>query len=97
MLADYLRSKGANYVIFVNALTGTPGKTYFGDVASTENILWSEVAGHYARPTPGVDAVVSLGTENFSIIDFDKRREIMQKGAESASKTLKALGKRWGL
>lgn len=97
MLADYLRSKGANYIIFVNVLSGAPNKPYVGDVASTENILWSEIAGQYARVTPGVDAVIALGTENYSIIDFDKRREIMQKGADSANKTLKALGKRWGL
>lgn len=97
MLADYLRSKGANYVIFVNALAGTHGKSFVGDATSIENILWSEIAADYSRPIAGVNAVISLGMDNYSIIDFDKRREIMQKGAESANKNLKALGKRWGL
>lgn len=96
MLADHLRSKGANYIVFVNALAGVP-RSYVGDVSSVENILWAEIAGHYSRNLPGVDAVVSLNTENYGIVDFEKRREIMQKGADSANKTLKGLGKRWGL
>lgn len=97
MLADHLRSKGANYVIFVNALAGNQSKSHVGDAASIENILWAEIAAQYAKPTAGVDAIISLNTDSYSITDFEKRREIMQKGADSANKNLKALGKRWGL
>lgn len=97
MLADYLRSRGANYIIFVNALGGTSKRAFIGERESTENILWSEVATQYARAQAGVDATISLATEDYGLADFDKRREIMQKGADSSGKSLRALAKRWGL
>ncbi len=96
MLADYLRSKGANYVVFVNVLAGQR-KSYIGEVESFDNIVWSEIAGQYARPQPGIDAVISLNTQEYGIMDFDKRRDIMQKGADSATKSLHGLAKKWGL
>ncbi|WII70800.1 alpha/beta hydrolase [Bdellovibrio sp. 22V] len=97
-LANYLRQKGANYIVFVNVLQ-TPGgsKPYTADVAATDNILWSEVAGQYNKAMPGVDVVVSLDTSNYGMMDFDKRREIMSKGADSAARQLKGLTRKWGL
>jgi NTE family protein len=97
MLADYLRSKGANFILFVNAMGGGQKKTYAKDVDSMENIAWTEIAGQYAKNQAGVDTVLSLETENYGIMDFDKRREIMQKGQDSASRALKILAKGWGL
>lgn len=97
ILADYLRAKGANYILFVNAMGSAQRKPYAGEPGSLENIVWTEIAGQYAKNQPGVDAVLSLDTGNYGIMDFDKRREIMQKGEESAAKTLKFLSKKWGL
>jgi NTE family protein len=97
MLADFLRSKGANYILFVNAMGGGQRKALAGEADSMENIVWTEISGHYAKNPAGVDAVLSLDTQNYGIMDFEKRREIMQKGADSAEKTLKSLAKRWGL
>ncbi|MGZ3769259.1 MAG: patatin-like phospholipase family protein [Bdellovibrio sp.] len=97
-LAAYLRSKGANYIILVNVLQ-SPGapKPYTTDSDATDNILWSEIAGLYNKPSQGIDSVISLDTGNYGIMDFDKRREIMNKGAESAAKQLKNLTRKWGL
>jgi len=97
-IANYLRSKGANYIVLVNVLQSPGGaKPYTLDATATDNVLWSEIAGLYNKPLPGVDTVVSLETGNYGIMDFDKRREIMNKGAESAARQLKTLTRKWGL
>lgn len=97
-LANYLRSKGANYIVLVNVLQAPGGgKPYTLDAAATDNVLWSEIAGLYNRPLQGVDTVVSLEVGSYGIMDFDKRREIMNKGAESAARQLKSLTRKWGL
>lgn len=97
-LANYLRSKGANYIVLVNVLQPPGGsKPYTLDTSATDNVLWSEIAGLYNKPLQGVDSVISLETGEYGIMDFDKRREIMNKGADSAARQLKTLTKKWGL
>ncbi|KHD88604.1 MAG: alpha/beta hydrolase [Bdellovibrio sp. ArHS] len=97
-LANYLRSKGANYIVLVNVLQPPGGaKPYTLDAAATDNVLWNEIAGLYNKPFAGVDTVVYLDTTNYGIMDFDKRREIMSKGADSAARQLKTLTRKWGL
>ncbi|MBO9668775.1 MAG: alpha/beta hydrolase, partial [Bdellovibrio sp.] len=97
-LAQYLRQKGANYIVFINVLQAPGGsRPYTLDTAATDNVLWSEIAGLYNKPLPGVDSVVSLDTSDYGIMDFEKRREIMNKGSESAARQLKGLTRKWGL
>ncbi|MDG0814764.1 patatin-like phospholipase family protein [Bdellovibrio svalbardensis] len=97
-LANYLRSKGANYIVLVNVLQPPGGaKPFTLDTSATDNVLWSEISGVYNKPLPGVDSVISLDTSEYGIMDFDKRREIMNKGAESAAKQLKSLTRKWGI
>lgn len=97
-LASYLRSKGANYIVLVNVLNVPGGaKPYTSDSDATDNILWSEIAGFYNKPLQGIDTVISLETGSYGIMDFDKRREIMSKGAESTARQLKSLTRKWGL
>lgn len=97
-MANYLRSKGVNHIVLVNVLQSPGfGKPYTADVAGTDNVLWSEISGLYNKPFTGVDSVISLETSNYGIMDFEKRREIMNKGAESAARQLKALTRKLGL
>ncbi|QDK43821.1 alpha/beta hydrolase [Bdellovibrio sp. ZAP7] len=97
-LARYLRQKGANFVVFVNVLQGPGGnKPFTLDASATDNVLWSEIAGLYNKPFAGVDTVITLETGDYGIMDFDKRREIMNKGADSANRQLKTLTRKWGL
>lgn len=97
-VANYLRSKGANHIVFVNVLQPPmTGVVFNGEASGTENVLWSEIAGSYNKPLIGVDSVISLETSGYGIMDFDKRREIMGKGAESAARQLKTWTRKWGL
>lgn len=96
-IASYLRSKGANYIVFVNVLSPPGVRSYTPDATSVENVLWSEVGGLYNRPLQGVDTMVSLEAGNYGILDFDRKREIMNKGAESTARQIKTLTGKWGL
>jgi len=95
-LANYLRQRGANYIVLVNVLPSPGKKSLVGDNSSTDNVLWSEIQGVYNKPFTGVDSVVSLDAGDYGIMDFAKRREIMNKGSDSAAKQLKPLARKWG-
>jgi NTE family protein len=95
-VANYLRSKGANYIVLINVLQAPGGKAYTLDANATDNVLWSEIAGLYNKPLPGIDNVISLDTSDYGIMDFNKRRDIMLKGADSAARQLKVLARKWG-
>ena len=97
-LANYLRSKGANHIILVNVLEAPNGiRSYVHDMNGTNNLLWNEIAATYNRPAPGVDTLISLDTGGYGIMDFDKRREIMNKGAEASARQIKNLMHKLGL
>ncbi|MNJ93473.1 hypothetical protein D3C87_111550 [compost metagenome] len=95
-LANHLRQRGANFIVFVNVLPLPAKRNLYGDISSTDNVLWSEIAGLYNKPLAGIDAVVSLDAGDYGIMDFDKRREIMNRGSGSAAKSLKNLTRKWG-
>lgn len=95
-LAAHLRQRGANFIVFVNVLPPPAKKGLYGSESSTENVLWGEIAGSYNKPFIGVDAVVSLDVGDYGIMDFSRRREIMNKGSDSAAKLLKTLTRKWG-
>lgn len=97
MLSDYLRSQGANYIVYVNVLGTTRGASLIGDKDSTENIMWSEIATTAAKSPAGIDYLLNLNVENYGIMDFDKKREIFQKGQDSARKSVQALARKLNL
>lgn len=97
VVADYLRSQGANYIIFINVLGGNSFKAPIYDENSTENLLWAELSSQLTKQSKYVDYTITLNLENYSIIDFSQRREIMQKGSEQSYKAIQALAQKLGL
>jgi NTE family protein len=96
-LAQYLKGQGANYVILVNVL-GAPGaqKNITGDLASPENLYWNEIAGFYAKTIQGVDHVINLDADGFTVFDFDKKRDIIQRGATSSGPWVQEFAQKYG-
>ena len=96
-LADYLRSQGANYVVLVNSL-GAPGldKSISGPRESAQNLYWNEIAGFYSKPMPGVDQIVNLSLDDFTVFDFDRKRDIVSKGATSSASWVQQFANRFG-
>lgn len=97
MASDYLRSQGANYIVLVNVLGREAGrKSLVRDADSAESVMWSELASYYAKPQPGIDAVIAMDLDAYMVTDFEKRREIMQKGAEVSQKSIESWARKFG-
>lgn len=94
-VADFLRSRGANYIIYVNVLAGGAQKGLSDD--TSEVILWQQVAEYSNRKNLGVDYIVDLNLAKYGILDFKAKRDIVREGAEQATSPLKILLRKWNL
>ncbi len=80
-LIDAVRARGATYVVYVDLLSG-PLKM---DGAETETqVLWSLAAETLNRKEKGVDYILRVPLKDYDLLDFNKRREMIQKGQQSA-------------
>ncbi len=97
LASDYLRSQGANYIVLVNVLGREAGRRpLVQDVDSAGSVIWSELASFYAKPQAGIDAVIPIELGSYMVTDFEKRREIMQKSAESSLKPIESWARKLG-
>lgn len=97
MAADFLRSQGANYIVLVNVLGKDGGrKSLVKESESADSVSWSEISSFYSKPQPGIDATIPIDLDNYLVTDFEKKRAIMQKGAEVSQKPLEAWARKLG-
>lgn len=75
ILADHLRSKGANRIVFVNALGGTKDE---------RDVQWSLIHQALLSQHSAVDEFIQLPVMDQSISDPENRRELIQKGQQEA-------------
>jgi len=80
-MVDAVRARGATYVIYVDLLSG-PLKLE-GSEPETQ-ILWSLAAENLNRKEKGVDFILRVPLREYDLLDFNKRREMIQKGQQSA-------------
>ncbi|MGZ5278928.1 MAG: patatin-like phospholipase family protein [Pseudobdellovibrionaceae bacterium] len=80
-MVDAVRARGATYVIYVDLLSG-PVRLE-GAEAGTQ-ILWSLAAENLNRKEKGVDFILRVPLRDYDLMDFNKRREMIQKGQQSA-------------
>lgn len=96
-VADHLRARGANWIVFVNVLPPpSANKPLVGATDSAEALLWNELASQFSKPMAGVDQVWNLNVDD-GLLDFDAKREILQKGAERSVNQIRQSARRWGL
>lgn len=90
---DYVRSKGATYVIYVDLLSRPiPIK---GAEVETQ-ILWSLMEEALSRPEKGIDYVVRVPLQDFDLMDFNRRREVIQLGQKAALEAYQQISKKMG-
>jgi NTE family protein len=96
--ANYLRSKGAQLIIFVNVLS--EGALFPNRLISdyyAENVLWSEVRRQLSRnKLPGVHVIIPVLTSDKSLLDFDQRRFFMDAGSRAAKEQVNNLVSQYG-
>ena len=99
ILADHLRARGANYVVFVNVLPPpNPNKFVAGDGSGADSIVWTEMASAYWKKMPGVDYALQVFPQyEKPILSFEDRRDILTKGASRSEAQVKKLAERLGL
>ncbi|MEZ0391646.1 MAG: patatin-like phospholipase family protein [Pseudobdellovibrionaceae bacterium] len=80
-LVEQLRAKGATSIIYVDLLSGP---VQIKGATSETQILWSLAAEALSRPEKGIDYVVHVPLKDFDLLDFNRRREMIQKGQQAA-------------
>lgn len=96
-LAQHLRATGANKIILINVLSQNTKRSFVKDYESADNIWWVESAALMAKKPAGVDDVLDINLDDFNIKDLDKRRDIVNKGAELSAAPLKKMAEKYGL
>ncbi len=90
VIADQLRQKGANYIIYVDILAPPLRSENSED---SELIAWNLAAEATKRKDNGVNYVIQVPLKGIDFLDFSKRRENLQKGQQAAQEALRVLVK----
>jgi NTE family protein len=90
-----LRSRGANYLIYIDLLDekSTP---FFDNVDSQENVTWSTVADGLRLQLQAVNKILPVYLQHYYLSDFEKRREMIQNGQEAGRKLVEDLQRELG-
>lgn len=88
--AKFLRSKGANYIIYVDVLNESSG-SLFESLDSPENLAWSVVSESLEAQLPTFNKVIRPQLNGFYLTDFSKRRDLIQKGQDAAKASTKEI------
>lgn len=91
---DYVRSKGANFVVYVNLLDG-PAKVGKND--SETQTIWSLAAHSLERQKKTADYVIDVPLRDIELIDFKKRRDVLQRGRQAGQQAAAQISQRFGL
>jgi NTE family protein len=89
-MVDAVRAKGATYVIYVDLLSG-PLK--LNNAETETHVLWSLAAESLNRKEKGVDYIIRVPLRDYDLLDFNKRREMIQKGQQSAQEASVQINK----
>lgn len=91
---DYVRSHGATYVIYVDLLSG-PVK--LNSTEAEAQVLWSLSAEALSKQDKGLDYVIHVPLQDYDLLDFDHRREMIQKGQQAGQEAATVIMKKLGL
>ncbi len=93
-LAEQLRAKGANYIIYVDVLSA-PLKADSSE--SSELTSWSLAAENARRKDQNINLVVQVPMRGIDLLDFSKRRESLQKGQQAGIEAYRLVQKELNL
>jgi len=80
-IIDHMRAKGATYLVYVDLLSGPVKLT--GSTPEAE-VLWSLAGEASSQWEKGLDHVIHVPLRDFDLLDFNRRREMIQKGQQAA-------------
>lgn len=94
---QHLRATGVNKIILINVIAGKKDSAIIKSADSAENQIWAQFAASIAKKNPGIDEVIDIDLGDYDIDDFDKRRDIMVKGAELGYSQIKRIADKYRL
>lgn len=92
--ADFLKSMGATYIVFVNVLSDFSNGIENSGLSERDRLAWTEVSSAYKDPNQIIDQMIVLPTEEFTLLDFSKRRDILKKGLQYGIKSIDEMAKK---
>lgn len=94
---QHLKATGVNKIILINVIAGKNDSSIIKSADSAENQIWVQFAASLAKKNPGIDEVIDIDLSDYDIDDFDKRRDIMVKGAELGYSQVKKIADKYRL
>lgn len=85
---DFLKSKGANYIIFIDLLNG---------MLNEQDWTWALVHQSQLQNLDGIDLVVQVPLQDVSLNDFSKRREMIHRGSNAGQSIIQKIYKKFDL
>lgn len=83
--AEYLRSKGVNYILFVNVLSGVPAQ---------DSVPWLELAYDLRKKWVGVDERLDIVIDQKSVRDYKLQTELIQLGFDQSATVVERLAQK---
>lgn len=97
-VAQHLRANGAQKIILINVLGPKANtKSIAKSVLTAENQLWVDAKVALQQKPVVYDELIELNLNDYSIDDFDRRREIIQKSADLSYSLIKKMADKYGL
>ena len=97
-LAQHLRANGAQKIILINILGPKANSKYLiKSTLSPENQIWVESKLALTNKPTFYDELIELNLADYTIEDFDRRREIVQKGSDLSYSVIKKMADKYGL
>lgn len=94
---QHLKATGVNKIILINVIAGKNDSSIIKSADSAENQIWGQFAASIAKKNPAIDEVIDIDLSDYDIDDFDKRRDIMVKGAELGYPQVKKIAEKYRL
>lgn len=95
-VAEFLKSQGATYIVLVTVISDRTQKIE-NNSESLENLYWHQVAHAQASSHLGIDAVVQISAQGFSVLDFKKSREIIRESHDVGAAAARKFLQKWKL
>jgi NTE family protein len=95
-IAKQLRARGANYLIYVDVLGENSG-ALFSSLDSSENLAWSMVAESIDAQMQTFNKVIRPNLSGFQLVDFAKRRDMVQRGQDATRPLIREIQKEIGM
>jgi len=96
LVVQHLKATGVTKIILINVITSKNDQAIIKSIDSPENQIWAEHMGSLKKNV-AYDDLIEIDLGDFNIDDFDKRKDIIVKGADLSYNLIKKLAEKYKL